>query len=229
MIGINSLITFIFPSRSRPEKFFAALDNISEMVVSDNYEIICSLDEDDATMNNRDVEALLKEYNKVRAFYGKSYGKISAINRDLQKINYQTKIIICFSDDQEFTMKGFDVQIRNDMVRYFPDTDGMLHYPDSTPNELRIMSMSVIGIEYFKRNGYIYNPIYHTWFPDDEEICKARILGKYKFVNTRLYVHKHYLFGNGEPDDLNKKNDNMELVAKDRTTFMKRKEINFGL
>lgn len=229
MIGINSLITYVFASRNRPAKFFSALDNIKDLSVSGNYEIICSLDQDDAMMNNRDVGALLKQYDKVRAFYSKSYGKISAINRELQKINSETKIIICFSDDMEFTMKGFDVQIRNDMARYSPDTDGVLHYNDGTMNGRRLMTMSIIGKKYFDRTGYIYNPEYKSVYADDEAIQVAKILNKYFYSNKQLFKHNHWLFNMSKQDELNKKNDSPEMYAIDGNTYKLRKENNFYL
>lgn len=228
-MGINSLITYIFASRERPEKFFDCLDNIDKLSISSNYEIIAVLDIDDLSMNNSSVKNRMLNYKNVKSFYGISKGKIHAINRELSKMNPETKIIINLSDDFLFLLKGFDMQIRNDMARYFPDTDGLLHYPDGTPNERRLMTMSIIGKKYFDRTGYIYNPDYASWYSDDEEIQKARILGKCKFVNERLFKHNHYLFNGSGKDELYKRNDDIKIISKDRETFFKRKQINFGL
>ena len=91
------------------------------------------------------------------------------------------------------------------------------------------MTMSIIGRKYFDRTGYIYNPEYVTWFSDEEETEKAKLLGKYQFINQRLFGHNHYILGTGIKDELNKRNDQSVLIEKDRETFNRRKLINFGV
>lgn len=228
-MGINSLITYIFASRGRVKRFFSCLDNIQELSVSGNYEIICSLDEDDETMNNDEVKERLLFYPKVKAYYGISDCKITAINRGISNINPETKIIICMSDDFEFLVKGFDVQIRNDMARLFPDTDGVLHYDDGTMNGRRLMTMSILGKKYFDRFGYIYHPDYKSVYVDNEETEKARLLGKYFYSPKSIFKHKHWLFNENKKDELNIRNDAPEMYAHDSAVFNKRKQTNFGL
>ena len=228
-MGINSLITYIFASRSRPDKFFHVLNNIGSMSNSGNYEIIASLDSDDPTMNNDEVLNDMGCYTKLKWNYGDSKTKVEAINCVTQFINPETKIIINMSDDQEFTLKYFDVQVRNDMGRCFPDTDGVIHYPDQTPNGPRIMTMNIVGMKYFQRTGYIYHPEYKSVYCDNEEVERAKLLGKYFYSPVSLLAHRHWIFGAAKQDDLNKRNDSEEMYAHDHMVFLKRKSINFGI
>ena len=222
-------ITYVFASRSRPEKFFAAIDNITEMSKSSDYDIICSLDYDDRFMKKNEIIPRLLKYQNLEIYYDTSKNKIHAINRELSRISPWTKIIICMSDDFTFLVKGYDDMIREDMEKYFPDTGGILHYPDGGSEGKRVMTISIIGRKYFDRTGYIYNPEYVTWFSDEEETEKAKLLGKYQFINRRLFRHDHYILGTGIKDALNIRNDQSVLIEKDRETFNRRKLINFGV
>jgi len=135
---MSAKITYVFASRSRPNKFFAAIDNIINFSVKEDYTIIASLDVDDATMNSDEVKKKICGYDKVCAYYHESTGKVNAINRDINLIPKDTDIIIVMSDDMVFTQQGFDDIIRIDMQKYFPDYDGCLHYPDGSQVQARV-------------------------------------------------------------------------------------------
>src|ERR1017187_7345964 len=115
------------------------------MSKSSDYDIICSLDYDDPSMTTDETRLRLMEPSKIRAYYGYSKNKITAINRELSEISPETNIIICMSDDFKLLVKGYDDMIREDMEKYFPDTGGVLHYPDGGSEGKRIMTMSIIG------------------------------------------------------------------------------------
>jgi uncharacterized protein YbcC (UPF0753/DUF2309 family) len=102
-------ISYSFASRSRPEKFFQALDNIREMSASENYEVIAKLDIDDSSMHNNEVKKRLTKYPEVTVKWGLSENKIHAVNRNN---DFTGEIICCHSDDMIFTKKGFDDILR---------------------------------------------------------------------------------------------------------------------
>ena len=222
-------ICYIFPSRSRPEKFFKTLDNITSNSAKENYEIIAVLDLDDTTMNNDVVKDRLKSYLKVNAFFGLSTGKVDAINRELKNMPEDTSIVVLMSDDMVFTQWGFDDIIRMDMLKFFPDTDGALHYPCGTPVQNDIITLLIIGIAYFKRFNYLYHPEYTSLWCDYEQTVVAKKLGKYKnFPHTHIFTHLHPVWNKGEKYD-NLMTRNESFYNSDKKIYFKRLEKNFDL
>jgi hypothetical protein len=71
-------------------------------------------------------------------------------------------ILVVMSDDMVCVTHGWDDIIRQDMNENFPDTDGVLHYNDGN-QKANVMTMSIIGRKYYKRDGYIYNPEYQSF------------------------------------------------------------------
>lgn len=223
-------ITFLLPSRSRQNKFFSTLDNITAMCAKDNYHIIASLDLDDTTMTDKAVRERIVSNKKVTAIYGTSTGKVNAINRDVICIPEDTDIIILISDDMVFTQWGFDDIIRMDMQKYFNDTDGVLHYPDGTPVRDRVITMSIMGYKYFKRFNYLYHPEYTSLWCDLEFTEVAKRLGKYQYLkNTNFFIHGHPVWSNGKEkyDALMTKNESYYHI--DKAIYFKRLGNNFDL
>ena len=99
-------ILFNYTTRSRPDLFERGLKSIIENCVSDNYKILVSVDENDATMK--------KYWNDKRftIIIANSRNKVDAINRDVNEFFYNWDIIINMSDDMMFTELGFDNIIR---------------------------------------------------------------------------------------------------------------------
>lgn len=225
---MDAKITYIFPSRSRPEKFFAALTNIGLMSAKHNYEIIATLDSDDETMSTEVVKRKFKDFHSLSVYYSNSTGKVDAINKNVDKIPKDTDIIILMSDDMVFTVWGFDDIIRTDMQQNFADYDGVLHYPDGSQVQDRIITLSILGKKYFDRFGYLYNPEYTSLWCDYEFSKIAVILGKYKyFPNTKIFRHAHPLWEKQPYDELMTKNES--YYHSDQKIFMERQERNFDL
>lgn len=218
-------ILFKFPSRERPAKFFNALDNIIANASGDDYTIVATLDSDDTSMNNLEVFNRLKSYPKVTAVYGHSKSKVQAINANIDT-SIPWDILCLHSDDMFFTKKGFDVDIIEAMQTHFPDTDGMLHFPDQVAGN-KLCTYQIIGRKYYERSGYIYNPAYHSLFCDNEETEKAKLLSKYAFIDKQILEHRHHAWGFGPADALLKRTE--RFWNKDKQTYNERKAKNFGL
>jgi hypothetical protein len=216
-----------FPSRSRPTKFFDALDNIFELSTHDDIRIMATLDLDDSNMTSQEVKDKIKTYDRVHAIWGTSESKIHACNKDME-FSGRWDIAILMSDDQKFLVKGFDSIIVEKMKEHWPDTDGVLHFPDSHgKHELSVLS--ILGRKYFNRFGWFYFPGYKTMFCDNEYTQTAQILNRWAFVPMKIYDHYHHIWGMAQKDDLNLKNDNMNLYVGDSQLFQQRKANNFGL
>ena len=164
-------LLYNFASRSRPDKLFGVLDNITNLSKHDNYEIIITADLDDSSMYNREVIDKINTYTKVKIFFGTSKNKIDAINKNVAFFG-EFNILVNISDDQLFLIDGFDLEIIKDMQEFFPDTDGFLHYPDSHAKE-KLPTMSIMGKKYFDRTGKIYNEKFSNVYCDNLAMDEA--------------------------------------------------------
>lgn len=217
-------ILFNFASRSRPDKFFETLDNIVQNCVSNDYYIVCKLDEDDTTMTDANVRRKLLTYPKIIVKWGASTSKIHAINRDLNDGDMpHWDILVNVSDDMRFKTYGFDDIIRKHMPE---NLDAFLHVPDDFAGD-RVCTTSIIGYRYYQRDMYVYNPAYYSMWCDNEahEVAVARSC-YIKVPGIRL-DHLHYTnAGKASKDALYRRND---TYLADKRIYEERKAINFNL
>ena len=212
-------LTYSFPSRSRPVKFFAALDNIRSMSASSNYEVIAKLDDDDKQFTQR-FKDRLSEYPEVIVKWGRSKNKVHAVNRNLEGMTGE--ILLCHSDDMVFIKRGFDDFIREQYKNF----NGLLHLPDGYANA-RVCTYSIMHIDYYKRFGYIYNPEYVTLFCDNESTVVAKLLNKYKYVNEQIFQHEHPVLGHVPKDEMYIRDG--RLYRAEEITYRKREAKNFDI
>lgn len=225
-------IIYKFPSKSRPEKFFAHLQNIITNAKHDEYTIYPTLDENDYTITaefwerlaNINMELQLTGYRDIIPLFGKSTSKINAVNRDMPTDNWD--VLIVTSDDMEIIEEGFDLKIIEEFKLVFPDTDGAIHYTDGFKHD-DILSWPVIGRKYYDRFGYAYFPGYQSLYCDEEAILVAKLLGKLISSTEKIIKHNHPANGSGETDLLYKYNDKFYPV--DKALFQRRKARNFGI
>lgn len=223
-------ICFVFASRSRPQRFFAVLENIRDMTLDKDYFVVAKLDEDDHVMTREGGR--LKDYPEVIVKWGYSKSKIAAINRDMDRLP-EWEILINVSDDQLFIERGFDRIIKEHMT----DQDLFLHFSEPYSNSQATKSggnevcvMSIIGRTYYERDRFIYHPAYYSLFCDEEATQVAKLRGCYKYIPEPIFCHYHY--SQSDPsfrikkDALYQRND---TYRQDERIFNERKKINFGL
>lgn len=225
-------ILYKLASRSRPGKFIAGVENIFINSRNKDFAILASLDEDDITMNNRDmIEKMTRYEAKLYPVFGKSKNKVYAINRDFH-LAPDFDILINFSDDMCFIEEGYDLIIEEEMKKHFPEGDCLLHFPDQNQGK-NCMTMSIMDKKYFDRFGFIYHPDYESLECDVEAQEVGKILGRYKFINRRIFNHYHPSFGQGKYDGLYKKNegliDGFAIRNRDKETYLRREKNNFYL
>lgn len=209
------MILINFATKYRPEKCRAALDNIRAMAAGE-YVVLLKTDSDDPT-----DYSFLSEYPEVIHKIGEPVSKVHAINRDIPD---GWDILLNHSDDMLINWAGFDSLIKEAFKMFFPDFDGVLHYPDG--NRTDLMTYSIIGRKYYERDGYVYNPAYLSTHCDDEAQQVAIMRGKYRYLPQPLFLHQHYAFGKAIRDRLYA--DNEPLYRVDEATFLTRKAINFN-
>lgn len=206
--------------------------SIIDNSINDNFHILVSIDEDDTSMNNHDVLVYLTNESKVSVRVGKSKNKIDAINRDLNEFLElcDADIIVNFSDDQIFTVKGFDELIRNEFRDYddnggemLPDLDYVIHFPDQHQGS-NCMTMSIIGRDYYNRDNFIYHPEFESLWVDIVAQEEAQIRGCYKFVNTRIFNHLHPSFNDCEYDEQYRKTEEWGMRTRDYSRYLDAKK-----
>ena len=218
-------------SRSRPERLKETLLSIVNNASRADHLICLTLDEDDRTVNNPDFKKWYESNIgwELHPIFGRSKNKIDAINRDVEKFKVWD-ILVNVSDDQVFLEKGFDNQIVLAFNINAPDLDGFIHFRDSNHNPIDALStMSIVGRKYYERDNYIYHPSYQSVWCDNEAMHVAMIRGKYTFIDSIIFDHKHPAYGKAQTDAQYRKTESTQMHRTDHMNFLKRQKINFGL
>lgn len=215
-------ILYKLASRSRREKCFACIENIIEQSTIGDYLILLSFDIDDSEMQGEEVKDRLAKYgDKVKAYWGISGSKVAAINRDVCFIQEWSYMIVT-SDDFWIDKKGFDHFI----IESFIGFSGLLHVPDGHAG-VRLVTLPIMDRDYYRVDGFVYNPAYKSLYCDNEQMQVAKLRGKYKFTDESWVTHRHPIWGYGPTDALLRHTESFYPV--DHATFVKRQEINFGI
>jgi hypothetical protein len=215
-----------FPTRNRPQKFFEVLDKYYNFLEDkENFFINISCDIDDESMNNDVVKDKIKKLKNTRIVYNQNKTKIEAINNGFSDLSYD--IILLASDDMIPEIEGYDTIIRQNMIKKFPDTDGILWFNDGVQGS-RLNTLCILGKKYYDRFGYIYNPEYKSLWSDNEFTTVGNLLKKQEYLNIIIIRHQHHSVNNLNTfDSLYQKNDTYH--NQDMETFKKRSLKNFDL
>ena len=229
-------ILFKFATRNRPQKFMSVINELSSRLTDyENVIILVSIDDDDITMNTDEIKNFILNHPKnkiIKLFSSNLKGKINATNRDIERIS-DWDILMNIADDFEFPKENIDGLIRNYMMEYYPDLDGVLHFPDGIQNQ-SLCTHPVMGRKYYDRFGFVFNPIYKSFYCDDELTQIAQKMNKITFINDFIYLHKHYSLVNGQlsfttenMDDLDIENEKFHSI--DKLKYLIRQRNNFNI
>lgn len=215
-----------FPTRSRPDKFFYALDLYYKQANDiKNIEFLISCDLDDLSMNNENVIAKLETYKNLKVVFSNNTSKIEAVNSGLNDgmiSNYD--IVLLASDDMHPIVYGYDDIIREYMKQYFPDLDGVLWFNDGIQG-LNLNTLCILGSAYYKRFGFIYHPAYKSFYCDNEFTEVSKKLNKCVYIDEIIIKHNHHCINPSLIDDLYIIND--RNAEQDRITWEKRRSNNY--
>lgn len=211
-------ICFNFASRSRPQKFYACLNNIREMVSSKSYYVLAKIDQDQRKLY--DTDRIERDYPEVIIARGNSNSKVHAINRGLDTAPH-FDILANHSDDMWFIKKGFD-----ELIREHCTEDTFVHFPDQATGD-KLCTYSIMDVIYFRRTGYVYNPAYKSLWADNEATEVAKALGRYKFIDEKILEHRHHAWGLAVKDAQYIKTES--FYWSDQKVYENRKAINFDL
>lgn len=181
---------FKYPTRQRPDKFQSVLNRYCECLSGKHkYEFIVTMDEDDQTMNNKEMRQFLGDKEDLHFYYGNNKSKIQAINADMDNAKGDWDILFLISDDMVPKVDGFDDIISQNMSNFFPDKDGFLHYNDGRVGS-RIATLTVMGRGMYDKLGYIYHPDYISLWCDNEQTEVAKNMKRHKYFDIVLVEHK---------------------------------------
>jgi hypothetical protein len=222
---MNILIKF--PTFNRPDQFFSTLDLYYKMASSkEKVHFLVTLDTVDNTMNTPEVIERLNSYSNLTYIFGESKSKIDAVNRDMDSVRYDYDIILLASDDMIPQKLGYDDIIRNDMIKFYPDTDGILFYNDGH-QQSKINTLSILGRKYYQRFNYLYYPEYKSEWADNDFMEIGYLLGKQTYIDNVIIEHQHPHWGFGKQDVIHYLNAVNQ--SWDAQLFHKRKKQNFGI
>jgi hypothetical protein len=222
---LNLLIKF--PTRGRKSKFFEVLEKyISYISDKENYKVVVSCDLDDTTMNTPEVIAEIKKYPNVEIYFGNNKSKIEAVNNDLAN-QKDFDIILLASDDMIPEEKGFDLVIKNNMLKYFPDLDGVLWFNDGYQGST-LNTLCILGKKYYHRFNYIYHPAYKSLWCDNEFTGVSKKLKKQVYIDKIIIKHEHPA-SNADIKEDQLYEINLKLNSIDRSTYEKREKVNFEM
>lgn len=226
-------ILFKFATRGRPDKFRNQLDRYCDLLSGEvKVKFVISMDSDDTTMNNEDMKWWLspangKHYNagkdkvSIDSYYGNSKTKIQAINADMNHYN-NFKIVVNLSDDMTPVEKNYDKIIYDDMIKYFPDFNGALHYNDGRAGK-NLITLSIMGKPLYDHFGYIYHHSYVSVFCDNEFHDSVYAMNKAVYID-RVIIKHDWVNYTGK-DKLHIRNES--FYKQDNRNYNRRKSINF--
>src|SRR3989339_735741 len=203
--GSESRLLFKFPTRDRVRKFFYCLDQYYKLMSHKHpYFFMITCDDNDKSMNSKEVRARLAKYENLEVYYGDSKSKIHACNRDMEWAPAYD-ILILVSDDMIPIKQNYDEIIVQEMLNNFPDYDGVLNF-NGTVNGGNLNTLAMLGRKFYERFNYIYHPIYKSFFCDLEMSIVSKILKKEAVIYNLIIEHQNPAFGKVKADRLFKKN-----------------------
>lgn len=181
-------IAIKYASRHRPNYFVKAISNIMNTIHDENYIIAVTIDDDDITMHSDKMREFYATNPKINVCSYPHETKVAAINRHMPD-NWD--ILVNMSDDFFFVQPGWDNILRQHVKDIFKGSlDCYLHYSDGYTHE-HLCTMTIIGREYYNRDGYIYHPAYKSFSCDAESFYVAMMRGRYHYFDQVLAKHQH--------------------------------------
>lgn len=220
-----------FPTRGRWNKFAETFHKYQTMKTTSDVTFLVTIDWDDTNMNRPEHIRNISQWGNVITDVIQPCGKIGAINAGLDKHVSGYDIILLASDDMIPIVHGYDQIIIDNMVKYYPDTDGILFFNDGYAGR-NLNTLCILGRKYYERFGYIYHPSYKTLWCDNEFMDIGYMLGKQTYIDQTIIKHEQpiNLRANGimaALDALNVRDNS--FYEFDKRNYHERKQRNFDL
>lgn len=208
-----------FPTRSRPDKFRAAIKNIQNTIQSLEYTILVTIDSDDKTM----LPLMEEEWRNVIFKVIPPVSKIYAVNAEMPLDGWDWCLLM--SDDMRFTRTGWDQIMISNIKRTWGDSLDFFYHCNDGYQGQKLATMSIFGREYYERFFYIYAPCYKSLSCDAEAMYVAQVLKRIKYFPETLVAHEHPANNKCKSDQLYAKNDS--FAKRDAEIYFQRLNKNF--
>lgn len=215
-------ITLLHPSRNRAIKAYSTYKswiNNSSKTIEINH-ILC-LDTDDYDIPN------YRTYFPGSDFViAENKSMVEAVNRGAKEATGE--ILVLLSDDFE-CFPDWDIEIVKvyEANQHFTgDSDWVLKTSDGC--EGWIVTLPIMGIDYYKKQGYIYHPDCVHLFPDTIQTHKAELEGCLIVRNDLVFKHRHPMYDKSVPIDHVYKKSN-STWEQGKQVYLKEVRNKFGL
>jgi hypothetical protein len=216
-------ISLLHPSRGRPHKSLETCKKWIDRAGYDDIELIVSLDNSDNHDGYKNLfsrTGFVNENTPERKI-------IVNINRSaVDAVNHAAKasigtILVVVSDDSDCP-NGWALKI-------LEATNGKRDFVLKTFDGVQkwIVTMPIVGREYYDRFGYIYHPDYLHMFVDTDFTHVADVLKKIIWRNDILFPHLHYSVTRLRRDDTSIKAD--DTWHQGKNLYLRRFNERFGL
>lgn len=216
-----------FPSRQRPDKLVSVTRQYAALATEKSLlQFLMTLDVDDPTVTPDLIATLKSIHPAMDIRIGSSTGKIDAINRDMDTAP-PFDIVLLASDDMIPIVRGYDSIIRNKMKTHYPNTDGVLWFNDGYAGK-KLNTLVCCGKAYFDRFGFLYNPLYKSFYCDNEFMDVAESLKKQTYFPEVIIKHIHPAnTAEVKSDALYDRNS--KYYYEDKRTYFSRKTYPFDI
>jgi hypothetical protein len=220
------MILIKFASRGRSEFFKRAIANIHSTISTQEFKILVTADSDDDAMNTRDIQHFCDHHEKVTIIFGTSTSKVNAINRDMEHAG-EWDILINMSDDMHFVKQGWDSVLKQRIKEVWGKSlDFFAHFNDGYVGDA-LATMSIIGRDYYKRDGYVYYPEYKSFSCDAEAYFVAKTRGCHYYFDEVIFKHQHPTYA-PMPQDMTYQRNSL-ATPHDLVVYWGRLHSDFGM
>jgi hypothetical protein len=207
-----------YPTRSRPKLF---QERLTQYLYDPTVHVLVTADLDDASMNNPEMKAWIRQQPRTSVRYGMCKSKVEACNDGVAEDPWDGLLILA-SDDMVPQRGDYARRIAQIYDEFFPDGDGVLHLNDGR-TQRTLNTLCILDRKYFDRFGFIYNPAYTSTHCDDEFQAVSERLGRAVYVDE-VVIH-HDWIGAYAPDSLHQRNES--YFWQDERTFKARRAAGF--
>ena len=206
-------ISVIHPSRNRPEKAKRAYDYWTKR--GEVKEWILSLDSDDRFLN-----AYYFQFRNTNAkiVVNPNTSITTAVNSGARETTGDLLIVV---SDDFLCPDAWSDTLTHHLQGH---TDFVARVGDGKQNW--IVTLPIMDREYYKGQGYVYNPAYLHMFCDTEQTTKAELEGKMVDV-PMIFEHEHPMYGKAKADAVNQRAN--RTWNQGETLYLQRLKDNFGI
>ena len=160
---------------------------------------LLGIDVDDLDSSQAAVDIPFQMKADVAIDVSPSNGKIAACNSGItfpqENIPqwspvWAWDVVILASDDFAPEVYGWDEMVARAFAWHLPALDGLIHFPDGFSAHDRFVTIPVLGVNLWRRWGYIYHPSYRSLWCDREQSEVACTLHKSVYIDLPVFQHR---------------------------------------